>query len=93
MLDNYRILGDTFFVRVPTTRHELFLWICGTLRGFFQKTTKFNFLSEMSKNYTHIETVQLISIIPEITQVIFQSQGRWKLFNIEGAKSKKGTLS
>ena len=47
----------------------------------------------MSKNYTHIETVQLISIIPEITQVIFQSQGRWKLFNIEGAKSKKGTLS
>ena len=91
-MDNYRILGDTFFVRVPTTRHELFLWICGTLRVFFQKTTKFNFLSEMSKNYTHIETVQLISIIPEITQVIFQSQGRWKLFNIEGAKSKKGTL-
>ena len=27
----------------------------------------------MSKNDTHIETVQLISIIPEITQVIFQS--------------------
>ena len=81
-MDNYRILGDTFFVRVPTTRHELFLWICGTLRVFFKKTTKFHFLSEMSENDTDIETVQSISVISESMQVIFHSSdsvSKWLL--------------
>ena len=60
-------------MRAPIIGHEFFLWICETFRGFFQKTTKFHFLSEMPKNYTDIETVQSISIIPESMQVIFHS--------------------
>ena len=72
-----------FFASI--TRHEFFLWICGTFWFFFQKTAKFHFLSEMSKNDIDIETVHSISIIPKSMQVIFCSScsrvvfGYWEL--------------
>ena len=53
--------------------------LCGF---FFQKTTKFHFLSEMSENDTDIETVQSISVISESMQVIFHSSdsvSKWLL--------------
>ena len=58
------------FVWAPTTQHEFFLWICGTLRFFPSKLQ--NLISvEMSENDTDIETVQSITTTPETMQVIF----------------------
>ena len=53
ILDDCRILGDTSFVRAPTTQHELFFWICGTLQVFFQKLQNFISVRNVWKRYWH----------------------------------------
>ena len=76
ILDDCRILGATSFVPAPTRQYEFFLWICGTLRGFFPKNYAISFLSEMTENNTDIESIQSISVISESMQVIFHPSDR-----------------
>ena len=40
-------------MRAPTTQHEFFLWICGTLRFFSRKLQNFISVWNVQKRYSH----------------------------------------